>query len=322
MVSPSGTPIQRARAPWVSRVTADAIRHFAWGIGDDNPLWHDPTHPLRSTAEGRLAPGCLLYAVEETTVAPGHTGLRRLYRSVDWTWFDILSEGTLVTAEPGLLAETPTSAGLEQSGRVEFRNDRNELLALAETTTLRTDEPAMAIDDRPELRYSGEEIDAIEQRILAEEHRGDEIRYWEDVTPGELLPPVTKGPLSIMDVVAWVTGTQGVAGSADEYGEGGLHEQTATGPQQVAWLAQAVTSWMSDEGFLHRLSARLHSNPPLGSTTTVNGAVTSVDRSDAGPVVHVELKSHDQSGVLTAEATATVMLPSREHGPVALPIAG
>ena len=55
-----GTP--RKVFPWVTRASPDAIRHFALGVGDDNPLWWDEGY-ARASARGRMyAPPTFLYA--------------------------------------------------------------------------------------------------------------------------------------------------------------------------------------------------------------------------------------------------------------------
>ena len=36
--------IEREPEPWCYEATRDNIRHYAHGIGDDNPLWNDPDH--------------------------------------------------------------------------------------------------------------------------------------------------------------------------------------------------------------------------------------------------------------------------------------
>ena len=33
-----GKPLRRPRMQWIETATKDAIRHFAWGIGDDTDL--------------------------------------------------------------------------------------------------------------------------------------------------------------------------------------------------------------------------------------------------------------------------------------------
>ena len=46
----------------------------------------------------------------------------------------------------------------------------------------------------------------IEEEVLAEEARGSNIRYWEDVGVGENLKPILKGPLGMTDEIAYLIG--------------------------------------------------------------------------------------------------------------------
>ena len=39
-----GVPIEDSIEPWCYEATRDNIRHWAHGIGDDNPLWCDPDY--------------------------------------------------------------------------------------------------------------------------------------------------------------------------------------------------------------------------------------------------------------------------------------
>ena len=39
-----GQRIERTLEPWCYEATRDNIRHYAHGIGDDNPLWCDPAY--------------------------------------------------------------------------------------------------------------------------------------------------------------------------------------------------------------------------------------------------------------------------------------
>jgi hypothetical protein len=41
-------PITDTVEPWNYEATRDAIRHYAHGIGDDNPLWTDPHYAERT----------------------------------------------------------------------------------------------------------------------------------------------------------------------------------------------------------------------------------------------------------------------------------
>ena len=282
--------IDRERPPWVGAATGDAIRHFAWGIGDNNPLWIDRDHAAASPWGSLIAPPSFLYAVDETTVAPGHNNLRRVYQSVDWTFYDIVREGTDMKSEATLTEEDDSSGSLLQTGRVDFLDGNSRLVATAMATTMRTDAPGTTIEARPEIRYSGEELEAIERTILSERRQGAEPLYVEDVQAGASPGPLIKGPLSIMDIVAWSAGAGGAVEPDAELSEGGLPHQCATGPQQVSWIAQAITDWMGDGGFLHKLSVNLVSNPVLGSTTTIAGAVEEV-RPESRPHVLLSLNA-------------------------------
>ena len=39
-----GVKIENTVEPWNYEATRDGIRHYAHGIGDDNPLWCDPAY--------------------------------------------------------------------------------------------------------------------------------------------------------------------------------------------------------------------------------------------------------------------------------------
>ena len=39
-----GVKIENTIEPWNYEATRDGIRHYAHGIGDDNPLWCDPAY--------------------------------------------------------------------------------------------------------------------------------------------------------------------------------------------------------------------------------------------------------------------------------------
>ena len=44
-----GVKIENTIEPWNYEATRDAIRHYAHGIGDDNPLWNDPSYAEKTT---------------------------------------------------------------------------------------------------------------------------------------------------------------------------------------------------------------------------------------------------------------------------------
>ena len=88
-----GQPLRRDRMQWIRAATPDAIRHFAWAMGDDNPLWLDEKYGAHSRWGTRLGPPCMLYGVDATIVAPNLPGVQWIYAGTDWTWYDVIRAG-------------------------------------------------------------------------------------------------------------------------------------------------------------------------------------------------------------------------------------
>src|SRR5207247_2694605 len=72
-----GKEIRRPE-PYVEVATRDAIRHWAHGIGDRNPLW----------ATARIAPPTILFAMDRIVsgYVTGLPGLHAMYAGTDFRW--------------------------------------------------------------------------------------------------------------------------------------------------------------------------------------------------------------------------------------------
>ena len=91
-------PLRRDRMRWVEAASPDAIRQFARGVGDENPLWLDEQYAARTRHGGILAPPSFLYAVDSTIVAPKLAGVQWVYAGTSWTWFDVIRSGDRLSA--------------------------------------------------------------------------------------------------------------------------------------------------------------------------------------------------------------------------------
>jgi len=315
-----GVAAEAEHLPWAQDVTRDSVRHFAWGTGDNNPLWVDPAHAGSSRWGGIIAPPCFAYAIHETTVAAGFPERQRIYVSVDWQWFDVIPLGAHLVPKVTSVGSTSETGNVTQTGAIEFHESAGKLLARVVTSCLRPAEPRPLAGEQKDRRYTDQELVAIEQAILAESRRGAQVRYWEDTVLGEHLDPVTKGPLSIMDIVAWCAGALGVPDPDSGVSAGGLADEAATGPQLTAWFAHLVTDWAGDDAFLHTLSVTIAHQPGLGSTTRLTGEVTALRTEDEHKIAQLSLAATNTDDQVLATGTAVVLLASKEHGPVRLPI--
>ena len=75
---------------WNDYATQDAIRQFADGVGDKNPLWRDSDYASKTRWASLLAPPSFLYSVAATIVAPKLPGVQWIYAGTRWRWYDVI----------------------------------------------------------------------------------------------------------------------------------------------------------------------------------------------------------------------------------------
>jgi hypothetical protein len=92
------------------------------------------------------------------------------------------------------------------------------------------------------------------------------------------------------------------------------------GRMRECWLVHLCTDWMGDDAWLWKLECEFQRFNFVGDTQWVRGRVLRKYLAEgARPAVDVELRAENQRGELTTPGSATILLPSREHGPVRLP---
>src|SRR2546422_223519 len=295
-----GKEIRRPE-PYVEVATRDAIRHWAHGIGDRNPLW----------AAARLAPPTILFAMDRIVsgYVTGLPGIHAMYAGSDFRWRRAVREGDRVLGRSVLLdleekASTFARRAIRQTYRTTFVDDAEAIVCEADSWCFRTErDTARELQKYRALephRYAPEEIERIRRAYAGEAIRGAAPRYWEDVTVGEPLPEVVKGPLTVTSVIAFVQGwgslyvrAHGLAfdlferhpalGIPNEFGVPeppervhwdadlaravGVPAPYDYGPERVAWLGHLVTNWMGDAGTLARLNVQVRRHNLIGDTT-------------------------------------------------------
>ncbi|MEE9610330.1 MAG: MaoC family dehydratase N-terminal domain-containing protein [Desulfatiglandales bacterium] len=218
-----GKRIESKLEPWVREVTADAIRHYAYGIGDDNPLWTDPDYAARSRYRTLIAPPTVLYATDRVVsgYVGGLPGVHAMFAGSDWHWYHPIKVGTRIRTEvylKDLIEHKTRFAGraFQQIYHGDFFDQEGKKLAECDSWCFRT-ERATAREKGDKYRnlkarkvYSKEEIDKIAELYEKEEIRGDTSRFWEDVEEGMTLPTIIKGPMTVTGFIAFVQGWGGL----------------------------------------------------------------------------------------------------------------
>ena len=255
-----GIPITDTVEPWCHEATRDNIRHYAHGIGDDNPLWCDPAYAAKARYGTIVAPPSFLFATDRiiSGYVGGMPGVHAMWAGADWTWHLPLKRNDEITTEAHLkdLIEHQTrfaGRAVQQIYHVKFYNQRRELVAEADSWCFRTDrdharEEGTKYKDvkaKPQRVYTQAELDKIYNLYAAEEVRGAVPRYFEDVTIGEKLPTQAKGPMTVTGFIAYAQGWGGLYIRANKLAWKMIHRHKGLGipnrfgipdcPERVHW---------------------------------------------------------------------------------------
>ncbi len=204
----------KERTPWNHGATADAIRHFAHGISDDNPLWLDADYAADTAYGRRVAPPTFLTSVLYPILhgAPMDAPLASLIGGVEYRWLGPILEGDSLRAESVQkdLFEKESGSGrrlIFVISEVTYRNQRDEEVASATGTMIRSTQVGdELLVERPIHEYSDDEIEAIGRAQEREPRRGSEVLRGGDVEVGDELPTLVRGPLTIGDMICWQAG--------------------------------------------------------------------------------------------------------------------
>ena len=210
-----GIDLRRTGQWWNTDASLDNVRHFCWGLGDDNPLFCDPDYGAASPCKSAIAPGCYLYTIDTTVVAPRLRGIHWMYGGTDWEWYQPIRHGDKFTVRARLIDAVEKKGGkaasfIIQTGEILYTNQNGDLVCRALGHTARTPRASakggLKYEPREPHRYTAEELAAIDHAIETEELRGATPRYWDDVEAGSMVQPMLKGPLNITDMICWYSG--------------------------------------------------------------------------------------------------------------------
>lgn len=225
---PHPAPLSRDRVPVPSAflLTPDLIRRYAYTIGDDNPLYTDPSYGERTRLGSQVAPGPILVHVRY----PGDHGAQRaqgypvanFLSGVAWDFYDVLRPG-MQFASSKIPRELIIGNGLQglvisHHSETFYWDNSRELVAKAYGRLLHipVDQmggtrvmPVERLGERMFYRHEPYRYDEAETATLREAierpvRRGAEPLWWEDVAEGdEVSPAVTQPPYSIRDELTY-----------------------------------------------------------------------------------------------------------------------
>jgi acyl dehydratase len=240
-----------------------------------------------------------------------------------------------------------------------FRDEHGAILSGQYRLMIRTERTKARerkkYDDVVIAPYQDAQTDAIDAQYATEGPRGATPRWWEDTNLGDTVGPMVKGPLTVTDMVCWHVGMgMGLYGVAplrvgwrnrqriprffhrDDLNTWDVMQRVHWDPDfarrsgnpttfdygrmRETWLIHLCTDWMGDDAWLWKLDCEFRRFNYVGDTQWLAGTVVRKWLAEGDrPAIEVELTATNQRGELTTPGHATLLLPSRERGPVRLP---
>lgn len=346
--------------PFLRYVNADSIGHVARGIGDANPLWIDRDHARGSRFGKLVAPPAFFYGVAwgswDLRRGDGLPGVHGLHSRDHWKLYKPVLEGdeihAIKTFAP-LIEKQGSYAGrsIIQTRIVDFFNQREEKVATCHMEAFRVERAAGKEKNKygsiEKARYTTQQIDEIDAQIGAEVVRGGETRFWEDVTVGEAMQPIVRGPLTTADMIAYLQGIGSPHIRSGQYwldyrrrapkvavpdpdtnipqavervhwdpfmaAEIGMPGPYDYGSQRGAWATHFATNWAGDDGWVAQVDVQYRGMNFVGDTVTIGGKVLAKWISPATGIGYVlcSVEGVNQRGTTIMPGKTLVALPQR-----------
>ncbi|MBI2909106.1 MAG: MaoC family dehydratase N-terminal domain-containing protein [Chloroflexi bacterium] len=200
-----------------TQATRDAIRHFADGIGDLNPLHRKEEYALKTRWHSLIAPPAFYYSVFPVGRSVGLPGVHGWFAGGDWTYYRPLYVDEFLTPYVKFIDMVEKKSRharriFLQYSQVIFKTRNGDVPARAIGWVARAERGAAGEHGTRKhsyiqaADYSKEEMDRIVKAALEEKVRGAEPRYWEDVQVGDELDTIVRGPLTMRDIYGWMMG--------------------------------------------------------------------------------------------------------------------
>jgi acyl dehydratase len=225
-----GIETTNRRREHISVATPDAIRNWALGMGDDNPIHVDEDYGPTTRWGSQIASPTFIGHIKTPLlgdpvpkdVAAATKGLFRgihvFVSGGTWDFYRQVYPGDRLFSFSGLEsveAKDSEFAGrsVVQVSRQAIFNQRVEVVGVYRVLTILTArkesrDRGKYLDIEP-ASYTDDDIAEIDRIYAQEEVRGAEKRWWEDVEVGDELRPMVKGPLTVTEIIAFHAGGYG-----------------------------------------------------------------------------------------------------------------
>jgi acyl dehydratase len=351
LLAKRGEVVKLNLRPYVTEATADAIHRWCDATGDLNPLWRDGEFARRWGHADVLAPPALLYAFDRLSIGyrGGLPGVHSFFGGTNWRWHHAIPRNSAITATitfKDLVRRKSTFAevSFQQISDIAYHDGEGRLIAEAEAWGMRTSRRAArksgSLNRLEATSYTDEEIASIAAEYAAERPRTEPLSG-EEVSVGDRLPSIVRGPYTITNAIAFEQAWGGLfvrthsdwfdfvqrhpaVGIRNHLGipeppeavhwdrsfaqRAGVPEPYDYGPERIAWLSVLVTNWIGPSGVLSGLNVQVRKFNLVGDVTRCFGEVVGRERDGDGWRITLDVWATNQRDERTAFGTAEVRL--------------
>lgn len=357
-------------AEYVQTASHDSIRNWAFGCGDDNPLFTDPAYARRTRWGGVIAPGMMVGQINRPMQGdPVPDEIRALRKSLfkgihvfvsgsNFRFYRPVRPGDTIYGFGGDLgcdvkqSEFAGRSVIVTSRRVKV-NQRAEVVATYDILRVLTERKTAAARGKyaavQPATYSPEEWQAIEDIYAAEQVRGPDPRWFEDVAAGDSLGLQAKGPLTVTDIICfhaagygftpyaptanrrahrnrkripafYVRNEHGIPDVAQRLHWDPVWAQAIGNPMAYDYgvmrenfLWQYLNDWAGDDAIITHVRDEVRKFNYMGDVQRATGEVVAKREERGQSLVDVVARFTNQRGEETVRATATIALPTRSR---------
>lgn len=196
--------------------TRIAIRKFAEGIGDTNPLWTDPEYAGKTRYRTIVAPPSWIFSVF-SGIQYGFRGVGGFHSGSTIEFHLPILQDDVITPEMVCTGiEGPKKSIFAEKTIIEkndnlYTNQRGELAAKIAWEVIHFERAkAKQTGKYHHIKlphpWTEEELKTIEEQVFNEERSGQSTPCWDDARPGQELKPLIKGPVTMTDEIAFLIG--------------------------------------------------------------------------------------------------------------------
>ena len=317
-------------------ISAEMAYDVADAIEDYNPLYVDPDYAERSRFGSLLCPP--LAAWKDIAPPIGYFGAGQewhfevplpfnsygLNGGSDWQFLAPVRVGTWITRRFRMLdifEKQGRSGALVFIVREEIQTDQHDReISRARRVSIHRALPA---GEQPtDVAQVATDLSTVavappnpEVILPKPQPTGGDQRHFEDVSVGDSLPPVVKGPMTTTHLIRWAAANGNYARIHWDLPFAQLHQGlpnvVVNGSLKNQYLGQLLLDFAGDEGWFRRFYVEHRGMDYPGDTLTASGMVTGKREEGGFGLVDCAVNLQNDRGNQTASGTATVVLPRR-----------